>query len=355
MIFPIRKVSYEAGRRDRTCVSTYLFSFLSFTISSMVEKTTALVDVADKLRRRKITKKGFRLCVMVCGRAGTGKSTFLNSLCDGEVYPTKNDISFIEPTRDMQIRTQRVDLGEADGTVISLTVVDTPGFGDKINNGANVETLVHYLETQFDEVLRQEALVCRNPRFEDHRVHACLYFLPPTNQGLRELDIEVMSKLSSRVNIIPVISKADTLTETEMVNAKKAVMESIQAHNIPIFTFNYDLDDEESMEENAALREMLPFAVVGSNSIYQVENVYTRAREYPWGFVRVEDPLHSDFTALRSVLFGSHIQELRDTTQFMIYEKYRTEQLYKDPELLARLRNDGRVLMGEQIIAPSCK
>lgn len=322
----------------------------------MLETAAVPIDVADKLRRRKITKKGFRLCVMVCGRAGTGKSTFLNSLCDGEIYPKKDAVfSSIEPTKEMEISTQRVDLGEADGTVISLTMVDTVGFGDQIDNSTNAEELTHYLETQFNEVLRQEALVCRNPRFEDHRVHACLYFLPPTNQGLRELDIEVMSRLSSRVNIIPIISKADTLTDTELVSAKQSVMESIQAHNIPIFSFNYDLEDEESMEENAALREMLPFAVVGSNSIYQVGNEYIRAREYPWGFVRVEDPLHSDFVALRSVLFGSHIQELRETTQFIIYEKYRTEQLHKDPELLVRLRNDDHLPMGERLTAPTCK
>ena len=43
--------------------------------------------------------------------------------------------------------------------------------------------------------------------------------------------------------------------------------------------------------------------------------------------VRIEDPDHSDFVALRSVLFGSHLQELRDLTHEVLYEKYRTEKL----------------------------
>lgn len=41
----------------------------------------------------------------------------------------------------------------------------------------------------------------------------------------------------------------------------------------------------------------------------------------------MEDTEHSDFIALRSVLFGSHLQELRDITHEVLYEKYRTEKL----------------------------
>lgn len=43
------------------------------------------------MRRKKIVKKGFRLCMMVCGHSGAGKSTFVNTLCDGKVYPDDND------------------------------------------------------------------------------------------------------------------------------------------------------------------------------------------------------------------------------------------------------------------------
>ena len=147
-----------------------------------------------------------------------------------------------------------------------------------------------------------------------------------------------MTALSSRVSIIPVIGKADTMTDEELLMAKQVVMDDIRTRNIPIFSFNYDTEDPESMEEDEALREMLPFAVVGSNSIYKIGTEYIRARQYPWGLVKVEDPQHSDFVTLRSVLFGSHIQELKDITQDVIYEKYRTEQLYRDPQLFARIR-----------------
>lgn len=40
---------------------------------------------------------------------------------------------------------------------------------------------------------------------------------------------------------------------------------------------------------------MLPFAIVGSNELYEEGEHIVRARLYPWGMVKVEDPEISDF------------------------------------------------------------
>ena len=50
----------------------------------------------------------------------------------------------------------------------------------------------------------------------DKRVHACLYFIAPTGHGLKPLDVEVMKKIHKKVNIIPVIGKADSCTVKEV-------------------------------------------------------------------------------------------------------------------------------------------
>ena len=39
------------------------------------------------------------------------------------------------------------------------------------------------------------------------RVHACLYFIAPSGHRLREMDLEFMRRLCTKVNIIPVIGK----------------------------------------------------------------------------------------------------------------------------------------------------
>lgn len=161
-----------------------------------------------------------------------------------------------------------------------------------------------YIERQYDDILSEESRIKRDPRSRDNRVHACLYFIMPTGHGLRELDIELMKRLSPRVNVIPVIGKADSLTPEELVESKKLIMEDIDYHKIPIYNFPYDIeeDDEETVEENAELRGLLPFAIVGSEDVVEIDGRKCRARVYPWGYINVDDPRHSDFLPLRSAL-----------------------------------------------------
>jgi cell division control protein 11 len=89
---------------------------------------------------------------------------------------------------------------EEDGVRIALTIVDTPGFGDNIDNEfacvclfdtrytrsstiIRFQEIVGYLERQYDDILAEESRIKRNPRFRDNRVHALLYFIPPTGHA----------------------------------------------------------------------------------------------------------------------------------------------------------------------------
>lgn len=74
--------------------------------------------------------------------------------------------------------------------------------------------------------------------------------------SLREMDIELMRRLSPRVNVIPVIGKADSLTPSELKGFKKRIMEDIEYYGIPIYNFPYDVeeDDEETIADNSELR-----------------------------------------------------------------------------------------------------
>lgn len=143
-----------------------------------------------------------------------------------------------------------------------------------------------------------------------------------------------MKRLSPRVNVIPVIGKADSLTPGELAESKKLVMEDIEHYRIPVYNFPYDIeeDDEDTVEENAELRGLMPFAIVGSEEIYEVNGRRARARQYPWGVVEVDNPRHSDFLAVRSALLQSHLADLKEITHDFLYENYRTEKLSKSVE-----------------------
>ncbi|KAK8205040.1 Septin-domain-containing protein [Phyllosticta capitalensis] len=290
---------------------------------------------AIKIRRKKNVKKGIQFCLMVCGASGTGRTTFVNTLCGQNVLQHKDvdDPTNAHIEEGVRIKPITVELDE-EGSRISLTIVDTPGFGDQIDNEASFSEIVGYLERQYDDILAEESRIKRNPRFRDNRVHVLLYFITPTGHGLRELDIELMKRLSPRVNVIPVIGKADSFTPAELAEFKKLVMEDIEHYRIPIYNFPYDVeeDDEDTVEENAELRGLLPFAVVGSEDFVEAGGKKIRARQYPWGIVEVENPRHSDFLAVRSALLHSHLADLKEITHDFLYENYRTEKLSKSVE-----------------------
>jgi cell division control protein 12 len=103
-----------------------------------------------------------------------------------------------------------------------LTVIDTPGFGDYVNNRDSWQPIIEFLDDQHESFMLQEQQPKRSDKI-DLRVHACLYFIRPTGHTLKPLDIEVMKKLCTRVNLIPVVAKADTLSPSDLAKFKTRV------------------------------------------------------------------------------------------------------------------------------------
>jgi len=281
-------------------------------------------------RRVNKVKKGVQFTVMVVGASGTGRTTFVNTLCESEVlvHKVSDSPEMAHVEEGIKIKPVNVEL-EEDGVRIALTIVDTPGFADNIDNEFAFQEIVGYLERQYDDILAEESRIKRNPRFRDNRVHALLYFIPPTGHSLREMDIELMRRLSPRVNVIPVIGKADTLTPSELKGFKKRIMEDIEHYDIPVYNFPYDVeeDDEDTIQDNSELRALLPFSIIGSEEEIELDGQLVRARIYPWGIAEVDNPKHSDFSRLRSALLNSHLADLKSLTHDVLYETYRTEKL----------------------------
>ncbi|EJT98880.1 GTP binding protein [Dacryopinax primogenitus] len=288
--------------------------------------------MAGRRGGRKNVKKGVQFTLMVVGASGLGRTTFVNTLCEAEVLEPKDasDAATAHIEEGIKIKPVNVEL-EEEGVRIALTIVDTPGFGDNIDNSDSFQEIIGYLERQYDDILAEESRIKRNPRFRDNRVHALIYFIPPTGHALREMDILLMKRLSVRVNVIPVIGKADSLTAPELKAFRKRVMEDISQHDIQIYNFPYDdeEDDDETIEDNRSLQSLLPFAIVGSTDEVEIDGQAVRARVYPWGVVEVDNPAHSDFARLRSVLLNSHLSDLKSLTHDLLYETYRTEKLSK--------------------------
>lgn len=110
---------------------------------------------------------------------------------------------------------------------VRLTVIDTPGFGDYVNNRDSWQPIIEFLDDQHESYMLQEQQPQRKEKI-DLRVHACLYFIRPTGHTLKPLDIEVMKKLCTRVNLIPVVAKADTLSPQDLFKFKTRVRCSVR-------------------------------------------------------------------------------------------------------------------------------
>ncbi|XP_044526430.1 septin-10 isoform X2 [Gracilinanus agilis] len=130
-----------------------------------------------------------------------------------------------------------------------------------------------------------------------------------------------MKSLDSKVNIIPVIAKADTISKTELQKFKLKLMSELVSNGVQIYQF--PTDDESISKINSSMNGQLPFAVVGSMEEVKLGNKMVKARQYPWGIVQVENETHCDFVKLREMLICTNMEDLREQTHTRHYELYR--------------------------------
>uniref|UniRef100_A0A1B0A9Y6 Septin-type G domain-containing protein n=2 Tax=Glossina TaxID=44049 RepID=A0A1B0A9Y6_GLOPL len=278
---------------------------------------------------RKSVKKGFEFTLMVVGESGLGKSTLVNSLFLTDLYPERIIPDAIEKQKQtVKLEASTVEIEER-GVKLRLTVVDTPGFGDAIDNSDSFSAILEYIDEQYERFLRDESGLNRR-NIVDNRIHCCFYFISPFGHGLKPLDVEFMKKLHSKVNIVPVIAKADCLTKKEILRLKCRIMQEIEDHGIKIYPLpDCDSDEDEDYKEQVKqLKAAVPFAVCGANTLLEVKGKKVRGRLYPWGVVEVENPEHCDFIKLRTMLI-THMQDLQEVTQEVHYENYRSDRLAK--------------------------
>ena len=72
----------------------------------------------------------------------------------------------------------------------------------------------------------------------------------------------------------------------------------------------------------------VPFAVVGANTeVTTPDGRKVRGRAYPWGVIEVDNEEHCDFVKLRQMLIRTHMEELKEHTNNVLYENSRSEKL----------------------------
>ncbi|KAG6812131.1 hypothetical protein H0H92_004245 [Tricholoma furcatifolium] len=275
----------------------------------------------------KLLKRGFQFNVIVAGQTGLGKSTLINTIFASHLIDSKGRFTADEPVRQTTEIQAVSHVIVENGVKLRLNIVDTPGYGDQVNNENCWDPIIKYIKDQHSAYLRKELTAMRDRYIQDTRIHCCLYFINPTGHSLRPIDVIVMKKLSEVVNVVPVIAKSDSLTPDERDRFKAKIREELQYESIRLYPFDQDEDDEEEVQLNAAIRNIVPFAVVGSENNVIIDGKSVRGRRNRWGVVNVENPEHCEFVNLRNFLLRTHLQDLIETTAQIHYEAFRSKQL----------------------------
>lgn len=299
-------------------------SILQFTMGDKEDPNyIGFSCIADQYQRKTV-KRGFEFTLMVVGESGLGKSTMINSLFLTDLYRNRT----LPPVNERLVKTTEIekttlDIEEA-GVKLRLTIVDTPGYGDGLEGADSWQACVKYVDDQFAQYFEGESGVNRR-NLVDSRVHCCLYFISPYGHGLKPLDLEFLKRLQFKVNLIPVLAKADCLTKSEVKKRKERILKELTDNEIEIYQFpDCDSDeDDDFKDQNEKLKLSIPFALVGASHILEINGRKVRGRQYPWGVVDIENPDHSDFTFLKRFLIQTHMQDLKDVTHDVHYENYR--------------------------------
>jgi len=235
-------------------------------------------------------KRSFR--IMVAGESGFGKSSAISSLFELHKAPNfqKNKVSISGITVNISEKTYLLKVGNFD---IHLTAIDTPGYGNSLILQESFNVVLSRIHRAFVNYKNNDM-----KKVEDNDlVDICFYFL--STPRIKIVDIEFIKQLKEWVTVIPVISKADTLTPDELEEYRTIVKEG--------------------------LKDIIPtnniFAIVGTSNI----------RDYGWGIV---DPWNSNKETYDNIKFRQHIANCFPTIKGESVEKYKVWKEKGYPNLI---------------------
>ena len=325
----------------------------------------------------KLKPRVVSLNIMVAGLAGLGKTTLTRALLDAwwnEIQDDKDDskktkesgigrlgflassLSSPSPPAATSDRKSSVSsrstvsttaispsapfeyYDEKANTILRVRIIDTPGFGNRVNHRNSVKPITDYISNcrrkRFFREQSPSLPSCRSSNNEsddadaDNRllIHVCLYFLSPGR--FLAIDRHFLKHVQDEVTIVPVIAKADTMTDDEIARYRAELTRIWEDEKIDV----YSLDEN---EKNSSRKR--GFAIAKTTAGSQNKNFYRGRRPgevlaiisrdgiYPWGHSCALDPEHSDLKMIRDSLLSEHTERFLElaTAKYVAYRDAR--------------------------------
>jgi len=93
---------------------------------------------------------------ILTGQTGLGKSTLINTIFASNLVKSKGRLLPTEPIRQTSEIQAVTHVVEENGVRLRLNIVDTPGYGDLVNNDRCWDPIVKYIKDQHSAYLRKE-------------------------------------------------------------------------------------------------------------------------------------------------------------------------------------------------------
>lgn len=307
-------------------------------------------------------REGADFNLLVIGPAGCGKSTLLSNLYNQEILPSdrrryarfSNTIEFVE--HESIVKEVGVDLRLKVTEILGYAELS---FGGAVDQKEKIKKIVKNVEEKhrkfFDsENYAQRSNTKQTDQLKDKLYHAAIVFIQPQrNLAISANDIALLQALQSRVNIIPVIAKADTFVGEELMRVKLNLKKAFNDSKILLFPNITDVsDDDWVIKEAVDVRSHCPFLTIAAQPDKSANGA--RFRQYPWGIVSIDTPVPrnrltaaassyslsinatsrlmeqaeccgNDLLPMQKMLIRSHFEFLKRHTVEKLYENYRTE------------------------------
>ncbi|KAJ5820357.1 hypothetical protein N7474_005948 [Penicillium riverlandense] len=383
---------------------------------SYASSAVSTVNSPRRLRRRKDPTP---YNVLVVGARNSGKTSFLNFLRKALTMPphkhptrTPEELDELErQTSAYEGFTSQYLETEIDGERVGLTLWDSQGLERNIVD-LQMRGVTGFLESKFEETLAEEMKVVRSPGARDTHIHCTFLLLDPVrldeNIAAAEraangtakasdspvlgvldqnLDLQVLRTVLGKTTVVPVISKADTITAAHMSYLRKAVWNSLKLANIdPLeiltledqeeYTSSESADEEDTAESeeeeeeaapepesaeagdgeqkseaaeeklapaptspsqrsqstrksngSQAANQHVPFSILSPDPHSLAAGDEPVGRRFPWGFADPYNSEHCDFVKLKDSVFSDWRTELREASRVTWYERWRTSRL----------------------------
>ncbi|KAH4287172.1 hypothetical protein HBH64_225140 [Parastagonospora nodorum] len=248
----------------------------SMTHRGRYSYASSQISTVNSPRRVRRRKDPTPFNILVIGTKNCGKSSFIEFLRTVLALPKKKRPNTPSPPatavgEDSTFTSQYLET-EVDGERVGVTLWDSEGLEKNIVD-FQLPIVTSFLESKFEDTFGEEQKVVRAPGVKDTHIHCVFLVLDPArlDQNIAEarkrsnvvkagsaifggldenLDLNVLRELQGKTTVIPVISKADTITGAHMRHLKKMVWDTLKREKLdPLEALHLDVDDEEDFDK----------------------------------------------------------------------------------------------------------